>query len=180
MKRLPPRPNLLRSASDSALPAALLLALFVLFGPLACVGDEGGQADEPAQEESIPFRDDGELTFLRGGEEVITIDIEIAASDSARQRGLMQRTSLPDESGMLFIFDREETQSFWMANTPLALDLFFVNNDSQIVEIARYTRPFSSTSIASDEPARYVIEVPAGFADTYGLVESERVRWSRE
>ena len=73
---------------------------------------------------SIPFRSDGTLRFTRGEEELLTIDIEIADTDSAIVRGLMQRTSLPDRSGMLFLMPSEEPQSFWMANTPLALDLF--------------------------------------------------------
>lgn len=145
----------------------------------ACGGNERVPGDE-SPPENIPFRDDGDLTFMRSGEEVVTIDVEIAESDSARQRGLMQRQSLPERGGMLFIFDREETQSFWMANTPLALDLLFVSGDSQIVDIDKYTRPFSPSSITSDAPARYVIEVRAGFADTYGIVEGERVRWERQ
>ena len=147
----------------------------------ACEGDgpsaSNGNGDQ--DEETIPFRKDGELTFLRSGGEELTIDIEIAESDSARERGLMQRTSLPDMSGMLFIFRSEEIQSFWMANTPLALDLIFVNADSQIVDIDKYTTPFSSESIVSDEPARYVIEVQAGFADTHGITAGEGVRWRR-
>lgn len=160
----------------------LMLLILLAAVALAACTDEG---DAPAGERfsesrAIPFRDDGDLTFVRSGEEVVTIDIEIADSDSARQRGLMQRASLPQNSGMLFIFDRDEVQSFWMSNTPLALDLFFVDRDSQIVDIEKYTRPFSASSITSQAPARYVIEVPAGFADTYGLAEGERVRWVRE
>ena len=155
----------------------LLCACGVL---LAACGDDGpaaGNENGDPDEKTIPFRKDGELTFLRGDAEDLTIDIEVADTDSARQRGLMQRSSLPEMSGMLFVFRREEIQSFWMANTPLALDLIFVDADSQIVDIDKYTTPFSSESIVSDEPAQYVIEVPAGFADTYGITAGEGVRW---
>jgi hypothetical protein len=130
--------------------------------------------------ETIPFRPDGALAFTAEGDTITTVTIEIADTDSARARGLMQRESLPDQSAMLFIFPRERVQSFWMANTPLALDLFFVDADSQIVSIAKYTRPFSDESIVSEGPARFVIETPAGFADTFGIVEGNRVRWERE
>ena len=126
---------------------------------------------------TIPFRADDQLDFLREGEAYLTIDIEIAATDSARTRGLMQRKGLPDRSGMLFVFDYEEPQSFWMANTPLALDLIFVNADSQIVDIAKYAQPLSPNPIASQAPAQYVIEVPAGFADSQGIIETDWVRW---
>lgn len=145
----------------------------------ACGQGERPAAGEAASEE-IPFRDDGNLSFLRGGEEVVTIDIEIAESDSARVRGLMQRATLPERSGMLFVFEREETQGFHMSNTPVALDLIFVDADSQIVDVDKYNQPFDPSIIVSDAAAKYVIEVPAGFADTYGTIEGERVRWTRE
>jgi uncharacterized protein len=97
---------------------------------------------------------------------VTDIAIEIADTDEARTRGLMQRESLPTRSGMLFIFDDEAPRSFWMANTPLALDIMFVSADSQIVTIQKYTRPFSPQSVASTAPARFVVEVPAGYSRT--------------
>ena len=157
-----------------------MLSFLVCLSFLAGCGNGGpATGDNDQDEETIPFRKDGELTFLRGGAENLTIDIEIADTDSARTRGLMQRTSLPEMSGMLFVFRREEIQSFWMANTPIALDLIFVSADSQIVDIDKYTRPFSSESIVSDEPAQYVVEVPAGFSDTHGLTAGEGVRWQR-
>lgn len=159
---------------------AALVLLATLAIVLSACGDWGQEPENGGLDgEPIPFRKDGELTFLRDGAENVTIEIEIAESDSARERGLMQRDSLPDLGGMLFIFPREETQSFWMANTPLALDLIFVDSDSQIVDIDKYTRPFSTGSIASDAPARYVIEVKAGFSDTHGITEGDRVRWRR-
>jgi hypothetical protein len=152
-----------------------VVALLVL---VAACGDDTVQ-EPPPDSTNIAFRKDGTLTFLRNEEEIATINIEIAESDSARTRGLMQRTSLPDMSGMLFIFAREEPQSFWMGNTPLALDLIFVDSDSQIVDIDKYNKPYSSASIVSDAPAQYVVEVPAGFADMSGISESHRVRWTR-
>lgn len=158
---------------------AAALVLSALLSACGDLGEDPADGDGDGPEETIPFRKDGELSFLSGGEEIVTIDIEIAESDSARERGLMQRESLPERSGMLFIFPREEIQSFWMANTPLALDLIFVDADSQIVDIEKYTRPFSTRSIASDEPARYVVEVRAGLSDSFGITEGDAVRWQR-
>lgn len=157
----------------------LLLSLATMIG-LGCSDLDSGADDASNESEtSIPFRKDGELTFLTSGDDILSIDIEIADTDSARQRGMMQRDSLPSRAGMLFIFPREEMQSFWMANTPLSLDLIFIDADSQIVDIEKYTRPFSTRSIASAEPARYVLEVRAGFCDTYGITEGLFVRWRR-
>lgn len=157
-----------------------LLLLFAALLLPACGNESGGTENTTAtDEETIPFRRDGTLTFERGGEALTEIAIEIAETDSARARGLMQRASLPEESGMLFIFPRAEEQGFWMANTPLALDLFFAGADSQIVSIAKYTKPYSATTVRSEAPAQFVVETPAGFADSYGIVVGDRITWRR-
>ena len=133
----------------------------------------------PATTPEIPFRVDGSLDFVRGGEAFLTLDIEIADTDSLRERGMMQRSSFPPESGMLFLFDHQESRQFWMGNTPLSLDLLFISNDSTIVDISKYAKPYSPEPIVSQAPAQFVLEVPAGFADTKGIVEGDMVRWIR-
>ncbi|WP_022834597.1 DUF192 domain-containing protein [Salisaeta longa] len=162
---------------------SLLLALLagLLLG--GCAND--GQQTPPASSSSddtartIPFDPEGTLAVLQGRDTTVTLTIEIAETDSARTRGLMERTSLPERSGMLFPFPEERTQSFWMANTPLPLDIIYINSDSQIVDIAKYTQPFSSKNITSDAPAQYVLEVSAGVADSYGILVGDAVRWTR-
>lgn len=153
-----------------------LLLMTLLLGLGACTNDSG---ETPSDTPSIPFEKEGVLHLLQDGDTVVTLDVEIADTDSARERGLMQRTSLPEHSGMLFLFPREEERSFWMANTPLALDILFADADSQIVSIAKYTRPYSQESVRSNAPAQYVLEVPAGFADSYGVIEGDRLTWRR-
>ena len=157
-------------------PALILVAVVLLAA--AC---EPQPADRPpaVAPPEIPFDPEGVLVFFNGATSIDSIQIEIAETDSARTRGLMQRSGLPPNSGMLFLFDREEPQSFWMANTPLSLDIFFVDSDSQIVSIKKYTRPLSPESVVSDAPAQYVIETTAGYADSRGIVEGHRVRWQR-
>ena len=170
----------LRSLSSS--PLLLLYSSALLF--LTACGDEAPDTASTASPDTtaatIPFRQDGDLTFLRDGEPLVDVAIEIAETDSARQRGLMQRGPLPEKSAMLFVFDEEEMQSFWMANTPVALDILFVSADSQIVDIAKYVQPLSPKNVTSSDPALYVVEVPAGFTDSYGLSETDRVRWTRD
>ncbi len=128
----------------------------------------------------IPFRHDGSLSISRDGDVYQELAIEIAATDSARTRGLMQRSSMPGNSGMLFLFDREDRQSFWMANTPLSLDLIFINADSIIVHVAKYAQPLSPDPVPSLDPARFVLEVEAGYSDTAGILEGDRVNWTRD
>ncbi len=160
--------------------ACFLAAALALTLAVGCTRNAPPPEAAAPEAPEIPFRRDGALTFLRGADTLVAIDIEIAESDSARERGLMQRASLPERGGMLFLFPTNEVQSFWMANTPLSLDIIFVGADSQIVSIAKYTKPLSPNAVASAGPARYVVETRAGFADTHGLSETDRVRWRRE
>jgi uncharacterized membrane protein (UPF0127 family) len=162
----------------TAVPAVLLL---VLLGLPACTGDAPSSDDASSDTtRTIPFDKEGRLAFLQDADTLVTLDIEVADTDSARERGMMQRDGFPSErSGMLFPFNEEKTRSFWMANTPLALDLFFINADSQVVRIQKYAQPNTAASIPSKAPAQYVLETGAGFADSYGIVEGARVRWRR-
>jgi len=119
----------------------------------------------------------GTLTFTSStGDSITTIRIAIAGSDDERSAGLMDVRSLGALDGMLFLFDRQEPLSFWMANTPLSLDMYFVNQDFEIVRIHTGTTPFSRQSYSSDIPARYVVEVNAGFTLTHDLKEGDRIR----
>jgi len=177
-ERITSSPHIFSSALlQSALARTLLVGLLLVSG-LAC-GDAGDSGTAEADTtETIPFTKEGRLAFIQDGDSAVTIDIEIADTDSARERGMMQREGFPnDRSGMLFPFDEEQPQSFWMSNTPVSLDIIFADADSQIVNIAKYTTPFANERYRSGEPAQYVVEVPAGFADSHGLLEGDRIQW---
>lgn len=130
---------------------------------------------------NIEFRKDGELEILESDGTVShVLAIEVAEGDSAQARGLMDRRSLPPMSGMLFVGDVVEEKSFWMENTPMPLDIIFIGPDSQVVNIAARTRPYSRENILSDGPAQYVLEIRAGMAERLGIGDSTRFRWSLE
>ncbi len=94
--------------------------------------------------------------------ETHAFQVELAATPEVRQRGLMHRTSLADNAGMLFDFEREQPISMWMKNTPLSLDMLFIKASGRILRIERNTRPESLRSIDAGGPVRGVLEVPAG------------------
>jgi hypothetical protein len=156
----------------------LTLLFLFLIGPLLLLGctDESGP---PENEDLRSFQDEGTLTFLSpNGDTLKAITIDVADSDAERRRGLMRQRSLGYDRGMLFVFDTVDRGSMWMKNTPLPLDIVFVAPDSQVINIARRTTPFSEEKISPDAPRKFVVEVRAGFADRFGLSDSTRVRWT--
>lgn len=115
------------------------------------------------------------VAFLAEGDTVSTIEVAIADDDRERSQGLMDVRSLPTSKGMLFIFEGEEPRSFWMANTPLPLDIIFVNADGEIVRIHHNAKPFSQENYVSGKPAKYVIEVNAGYTILHDIQEGMKV-----
>jgi hypothetical protein len=151
-----------------------LFPLVLLLLVTAC-----GESDAPSAppEAALPFRADTELQLIRNGDAYHTLQTEIADTDSSRERGLMERAPLTDEQAMLFVFDFAGPQTFWMANTPSALDIAFVAGDSTILNVAKYVRPNTTGGVSSEGAAKYVLEVRAGWADTYGMARGDRIRW---
>jgi len=148
---------------------------------LLTVALAGCTSDSPSQSSGEPsFEREGRLAFVQpSGDTLKTIDVEIADTDAERKRGLMGRRSLGYDRGMLFIFDAVDDGGMWMKNTPLPLDIVFVAPDSQVINIARRTTPFSQETISPAAPKKFVVEVRAGFADRFGLTDSAHVRWAR-
>ena len=157
-------------------PAAL--ALLAALAAAGCA-DASDPAPAPAEPAGIPFRIDGRLAFVRGSDTLKTIDVEIADSDSTRQRGLMQRETIPDDTGMLFVFPSASPQGFYMANTPRPLDIQFYGPDSTLLNVAEDTVPYDLTTVQSDGPAQFVVEVEAGVTRRIGLVPGDRITWTR-
>jgi uncharacterized protein len=124
------------------------------------------------------FKKEGQLAFVKSSqEEIKQIEIEIADTEEERRQGLMYRATMEDTQGMLFVFPTSEPQSFWMKNTLISLDLLFVNEKKEIVTIQKYAQPKSESSIPSYKPAKYVIEVNAGFCDRYQIKEGDNVKF---
>jgi uncharacterized protein len=130
---------------------------------------------------SFSFVKQGELIFLNSkGDTITKIDIEIADNDEKRSTGLMYRDKMDESQGMLFLFDTEEPQSFWMKNTILPLDIIFVNAKMEIVKIQKNAEPFSEKSLPSIKPAQYVVEVNAGYCERHGVKEGDKIAWRKE
>lgn len=125
------------------------------------------------------FKKEGELDFISAetGDVIQHIDIEIAENEAERTQGLMFRKSMEESRGMLFIFQTEKVQGFWMRNTLISLDIIYVNADLEIVKIQRRTQPLSEVSLTSDVPALYVVEVIGGYCTKHNIREGDQIKY---
>ena len=106
----------------------------------------------------------------------VAFSVELALTADDRATGLMNRQSMPADHGMLFKFDQTRQVLMWMKNTPLPLDMIFIDADGVVVRIAEDTTPFSETIIPSVAPVRYVLELNGGTAAKRGIATGDQVR----
>ena len=99
------------------------------------------------------------------GDTLTHINLEVAKTDYEIEKGLMDRKSLDEGNGVLFVFKEEKERTFWMKNTSIPLDIIYLNHDGSIVSIVSNTVPFSTDSIHSKGRAFYVLEVNEGFVE---------------
>jgi len=103
------------------------------------------------------------------------VGLEVVDTPAGRERGLMYRSSMPEDHGMLFIFPDEVERSFWMKNTLIPLDMLFIASDGRIVGIAADATPLTTTARSVGQPSRYVLETNGGWAARHGVRAGDRV-----
>lgn len=113
-------------------------------------------------------------------EHITEVNVALAQTDEETMTGLMHVHELPFDTGMFFIFDNEIPRHFWMVNTPLSLDIIFISSENRIVRIHPRATPYSDRRIYSVYPAKYVLEVNAGFANQYDIREGMYVKLKQE
>lgn len=100
-----------------------------------------------------------------------TFSIELATTGQQRARGLMDRTSMPADHGMLFVFTRQAPQSFWMKDTLIPLDMLYFDKDRKLVSMQLNAPPCKGMpcpEFPSNAPVKYVLELNAGTAIKIG------------
>ena len=128
----------------------------------------------------VTFKKEGDLKLIKAeSNSIITnLQIEIADNDYETQTGLMYRKSMNENHAMLFIFKDEIRRAFYMKNTEFALDIIFINMDKEIVSIQKNAQPLDYTSLPSNVPAMYVLEVNAGLSDQWGIAPGDTIEWT--
>lgn len=162
------RERRLYSAMNSGYPISMTRWLFVIFALLIAPAPALAQEDE--------------VTFATGTLSIITRDgtehpftVEIAETPEQRSRGLMFRSSLEPDHGMLFDFGRVRRVEMWMRNTMIPLDMLFIEADGTVVTIAERTVPYSLDTIPSRRRVLAVLELAGGSVDRLGIRTGDRV-----
>ena len=115
--------------------------------------------------------------LINNGKEDIIINVQIADDNDERMKGLMFIEKLDENGGMLFIFEKEDYQAFWMKNTLIPLDMIFINDELQIVDIknAIPCKQDPCNVYTSNQPARYVLEINEGFAAKNSIDKDDKI-----
>ena len=135
------------------------IALAPLGTPLQAVAQQGPQLDL-------------ERIKISAGMHLITA--QVAATPEQRQIGLMLRTDMPQQEGMIFLFEQSSQQCFWMKNTLLPLTAAFVANDGRIVNLVDM-KPQTLDAHCSQEPVRYVLEMNQGWFAKKGIKSGSKL-----
>jgi uncharacterized protein len=115
------------------------------------------------------------ITLSVGGE---SFEVEVARSDTERQKGLMGRESLGRREGMLFVFDRDQHLDFWMKDTRIPLSIAFLSSEGKILEIVDL-QPLSEKAIRSRLSCRYALELPQGTFREIGAAEGTMIAFPK-
>ena len=105
----------------------------------------------------------------------VAFNVEIADSPAKRELGLQYRRDLASDHGMIFLFPSQSEQTFWMKNTPIPLDMIFINRELKIVGIVEQAVPFSLDPRSVGTPRQYVLEINAGLAKRNGIQPGDSV-----
>ena len=161
----------LAASRRRALPTALALTLLAAFGcdraspPPPSTGPHG-QAAGADQPQRLPT-----ATIQVGA---VPLAVEVAREKEQQAKGMMFRRTLGPDEAMLFVFDREANLAFWMKNTYVDLDLAYLRGDGTVLQIERM-KAFNPEGVFSREPARFTLEVPAGWFAAHGIEVGAKV-----
>ncbi|MCK5824436.1 MAG: DUF192 domain-containing protein [Ichthyobacteriaceae bacterium] len=125
---------------------------------------------------NIPFTKHADLSIISAsGDTIKNINIEIADSEFETQQGLMYRSSMKENNGMLFVFKDNKPRHFYMRNTRIGLDIIYINDENIIVSFAKDAKPYDETSLPSTYPAKYVLEINDGLVDKWRVKPGDKI-----
>lgn len=141
----------------------VLYLLISVAAAVSCVG-----AERPKESPLTIFIES------KNAKNAISIDVETAVTAQEQQRGFMHRKEIPDGTGMIFVFTRDEKLRFWMKDTPHPLSIAFIDSAGRIREIYDM-QPFSLDITASTYSVRYALEVAQGYFERVGISTGDKL-----
>ncbi len=161
-----------------------VVAKAVLAGVLALGIGAGGVAYMHSGENTEATKDGTLALTIKSANGTHAFKVESAKTEAEQARGLMFRTDLKPDGGMLFWpypakGGEPVAANFWMKNTPSPLDILYIRADGTIARIAENTVPFSEAPIPSGEPVGAVLELMGGRAAELGIAEGDLVTWDK-
>ncbi|MFM2300976.1 MAG: hypothetical protein RLZZ84_712 [Pseudomonadota bacterium] len=157
-----------------------LLSAALVLGLAGCSASPGDAAPQAGQVAPTVHPVSGlrvvPLTVVHGGERHV-FQVEVARTDADQARGLMFRSAMGADAGMIFPMDPPREASFWMRNTLIPLDIIFVGTDGRISNIAANAVPYDETPLSSIGRVKAVLELNGGRAAQLGIVAGDKVEW---
>ena len=155
---------------------AALAAVALLVSATACKGDAGASTGTEQAATRI-------AVTVQSASGPHVFNVEVARTAAEQERGLMYRTGIPADGGMIFTPYPAEgggprEASFWMKNTPSPLDIIFIRPDGTIAAIAENTIPYSEEPVKSGEAVSAVLEINGGKAGELGISPGDKVTWT--
>ena len=164
--------NLIMQAAGISTAPLLAMLLIIFPAQLMSCRTAGGNRDAAGAPVKEPA-----VIILNDGESQIRVKVEVVRTPEERATGLMYRDKLDKGTGMLFIFEEPEIQSFWMKNTLIPLDMIFVDSSLEIVGIVENAQPLTLDPRRIEEKSHYVLEVNGGFSSNYGISKGMKVNF---
>ena len=117
------------------------------------------------------------VTITTKASRQVGFQVDVADTPGKREIGLMYRTDLADDRGMIFVFPSESQQSFWMKNTPRSLDMIFIGRDRKVVGIVEQATPFSLEPQTVEGKSQFVFEINGGLSKRHGFKAGDSVQF---
>ena len=171
------RMNHLRLPRRIAAIAALCAVVMACTLPATSDAKVGGCAAGAEQALSPDGLKQVTLCITSGGKTRI-FTAEVAGTSMEQAKGMMFRTALADDKGMIFPFREPKVASFWMKNTVIPLDIIFIRANGTIESIAENTIPYSTSPVEAGEPVTAVLELRGGLTAELGIGAGDMVRWT--